>query len=730
MRMATKARKREGLQTRLAEFEATLAAIRRGEVDALVVETPKGPRAFTLQSPEEPYRILFERMSEGVATIDPEGLVLHCNPRLAEMAGSTPARLVGSSILAALAEEDRERFPALLRQALSQNVRTYVRVVRGEGDPLTMQVSLSHVPLESTGEAAVCLIATDVTGQQKAEHELRRLNRAYKALSRCTGAVARATEEKQLLQEVCDLAVQVGGYRLVWVGYAQDDPGKTVRPMAMAGEASAYVTTARITWDDGEFGQGPTGTAIRTGASCFVVDIAREPLYAPWRESALRYGLGSVMTAPLKDGERSFGTLNVYAAERDAFDQEERELVEELAANLGYGILTLRTRDEVRKASLYARSLIEASLDPLVTISPQGKITDVNEATVRVTGVARDHLIGTEFSDYFTEPEKAQAGYRQVFADGFVTDYPLTIRHRDGRLTDVLYNATVYNDESGSALGLFAAARDVTARKRAEEEILRLNVELEQRVAQRTAQLEAANKDLEAFTYSVAHDLRAPLRHVDGFARMLAEDYAAKLDEPGRHFVDQIVHGTTQMGQLIDDLLNLSRVGRHELQPQIVGLRSLAAEVIEQCKSTAGDRHITWQVGELPFVECDAALMKQVFVNLIGNAVKFTGPRAEAVIEIGRREVNGETAIFVRDNGVGFDMKYAGKLFGVFQRLHRQEDFEGTGVGLVTVQRIIQKHGGRVWAEARLDRGAIFYFTLPQTAANRPESEAVTAALA
>ncbi|MGB9204965.1 MAG: ATP-binding protein, partial [Terriglobales bacterium] len=367
---------------------------------------------------------------------------------------------------------------------------------------------------------------------------------------------------------------------------------------------------------------------------------------------------------------------------------------------------------EVRKASLYARTLLEASLDPLVTISREGKITDVNRAAETVTGGSRGRLIGSDFSDYFTQPEKARQGYEQVFASGSVRDYPLAIRHLSGKVTDVLYNATVFRNETGEIEGVFAAARDITERKRAEEEVRRLNDELEQRVIQRTAELEAANQELEAFTYSVSHDLRAPLRHISGFSKILTEEYGSSLAPGAQHHLQRIQDGTRRMGLLVDDLLNLGRIGRHEVRLQITGLNAVVDEVIAELKPECAGRQVEWKVDNLPFVECDPALVKQVLQNLLSNALKFTRPRSLAVVEIGQETQAGTPVVFVRDNGVGFNMKYADKLFGVFQRLHRPEDFEGTGVGLATVQRIVQKHGGRIWAEAELDKGATFYFTL------------------
>jgi signal transduction histidine kinase len=254
-----------------------------------------------------------------------------------------------------------------------------------------------------------------------------------------------------------------------------------------------------------------------------------------------------------------------------------------------------------------------------------------------------------------------------------------------------------------------ASARDA---RRAEEEVRVLNLKLEERVAARTAELVMANEELESFTYSVSHDLRAPLRHVDGFAQFLEEEYGPQIPADAHALVKKIRRGSQNMGHLVDDLLNLSRIGKKELTRQRTELTPLMESAMADIKLDNANRKIDWHTEPLPSANCDAGLIKQVFINLLSNAAKYTRRREEARIEVGQKLVDGTTAIFVRDNGVGFNMKYAGKLFGVFQRLHRPEEFEGTGVGLATVARIIRKHGGNIWAEAELDKGATFFFTL------------------
>jgi len=237
---------------------------------------------------------------------------------------------------------------------------------------------------------------------------------------------------------------------------------------------------------------------------------------------------------------------------------------------------------------------------------------------------------------------------------------------------------------------------------------------LDKRVKERTAQLEAANAELESFSYSVSHDLRSPLRHMTGFVELLNR-HVAPADDKSKHYMTVISESAAHMGRLIDDLLSFSKMGRTEMILDRVNLRTLVDDAIQEVQHEATGRDIAWRIGELPEVSCDRTMLKLVFTNLLSNAVKYTGRTDRAVIEVGSEpSAAGETVVFVRDNGAGFNMKYESKLFGLFQRLHRAEEFEGTGVGLANVRRIIQRHGGRTWATGALNEGAVFYFSLPK----------------
>jgi light-regulated signal transduction histidine kinase (bacteriophytochrome) len=300
----------------------------------------------------------------------------------------------------------------------------------------------------------------------------------------------------------------------------------------------------------------------------------------------------------------------------------------------------------------------------------------------------------------------------RIANDETVSHFDTQRIRKDGRLIDVSVTISPVHDSEGRVIGASKIARDITERRLAEEAIRKLNAELEGRVVERTAQLEAANKELEAFSYSVSHDLRAPLRAMDGFSQALLEDFGPLLPEEAQDHVHTIRAGAQKMGALIDDLLTFSRLSRSPLNRRSVNTDQLVRSALEDLGLHRDGHEMKVQRHELPSCAGDPALLKQVWINLISNAFKYTQKCSAPRVEIGSMEKDGETVYFVKDNGTGFDMRYAGKLFGVFQRLHRAEEYEGTGVGLAIVQRVVHRHGGRVWADAAVNQGATFFFTL------------------
>ena len=363
--------------------------------------------------------------------------------------------------------------------------------------------------------------------------------------------------------------------------------------------------------------------------------------------------------------------------------------------------------------SAFLSSIVESSDDAIIGKDLTGKVVSWNEGAERIFGYNASEIVGSSIEQLVAPDrpdeerrilENAMRGENRIYE---------TVRVRkDGRPVDLSLAVSPIRDAQDNIVGVSSIARDITERKRAEEQILRLNAELEHRVQIRTAELTAANQELEAFTYSVAHDLRAPLRHIDAFTRILQEDFAGAFPPEAAQLLETIRRGSENMNRLVNDLLNLAHVGRQEMKKERISLNLIIEEVVAELSRESPGREIEWRISDLPPVVGDPGLLKQVFANLLSNAVKYTRPRKHAVIDVGLRVMNDEPVIYVRDNGVGFNMKYADKLFGVFQRLHRAEEFEGTGVGLAIVERVVRRHGGHIWAESETDKGATFYFTL------------------
>ena len=361
----------------------------------------------------------------------------------------------------------------------------------------------------------------------------------------------------------------------------------------------------------------------------------------------------------------------------------------------------------------------------LHSIDPEWKLVNVSNYWLAHLGYERDEVINRRFTDFFSEESRRYAEEEvlpRFFRTGFCKEVPYRVVKKSGEVIDVLLTAAVERDEKRETARSLAVMVDVTARKRAEQEIELLNRELVARAAELEEanceleatldQLEAANQELEAFNYTVSHDLRIPLTCIDGYSSLLLELSSERLDEQGKGFIEDIRGATDRMDKLINTLLDFSRISRSEINRTRVDLNELARAVAAQLRINEPGRRVAFTIAEGLKVDGDFRLLRAVLENLIGNAWKYTGKREEAAIEFGTTVCEGKPAYFVRDNGAGFDMGEADGLFAPFQRLHRREEFEGSGIGLATVKRIIERHGGRVWADGEVGKGATFYFTL------------------
>jgi len=372
----------------------------------------------------------------------------------------------------------------------------------------------------------------------------------------------------------------------------------------------------------------------------------------------------------------------------------------------------------LRESEERFRLLLEGVKDyAICMLDPKGHVVTWNTPAEAIEGYGPKEIVGRHFSHIFSAEDRKAGVPKRCLAvaekTGRFEDEVLLVR-KDGSKYWANVVITALREGDGKVTSFSKVIRDITDRRQAREEIRKLNAELEDRVFQRTMELEAANKELEAFSYSVSHDLRAPLRHIDGFAEMLWRTAGPTLEKENQELLKVISESARQMGRLIDDLLTFSRMGRSELKLMPIEMKPFVSQIIAELTPEEKSRKVTWKIGRLPAVHADPITLRQVLVNLLCNALKYSSKRPESRVEIGARDGRSEVTFLVRDNGVGFDPRYAQKLFGVFQRLHSTSEFHGTGIGLAIVRRIIARHGGRTWAESAVDQGATFYFSLPK----------------
>jgi PAS domain S-box-containing protein len=357
------------------------------------------------------------------------------------------------------------------------------------------------------------------------------------------------------------------------------------------------------------------------------------------------------------------------------------------------------------------------------SLDSEGIILDVNHAWLNMLGYKKDEVIGRWFGDFISndEDEPFCRSFEILKRENIINDKILKLQHKTGDVRIILLNGKIAYDDNLKFKQTHCILHDITEKMKAEELLKQINIELEDRVAERTALLEKANKELDSFSYSVSHDLRSPLRHITGFIEMFRLEAGDMLNDKAKHYMDVIDESARKMSQLIDDLLSFSRMGRTSLSSSHINLNNLVIDVLNDFSDDILDYKISVVRNSLPAIKGDRAMLRVVYVNLISNAIKFSKKKANPEIILGHEIIDGMDTFFVRDNGVGFNMEYAPKLFGLFQRIHNDRDFSGTGIGLAMVKNIIERHNGRIWAESEPDKGACFYFVLPGSETGIPD---------
>jgi PAS domain S-box-containing protein len=679
---------------------------------------------------------VMERSLNEIYVFDAQSLhFIYANTGACRNLGYSPQELAGLTPLDIKPEMTPATFEALLQPLRSaQSELTVFETIhrRKDGSEYPVEVHLQYVT--ARGNPVFLAIINDITERRQAEKQIKKLNRVYAVLSDINQAIVRIRDPQTLLGQACQIAVEQGGFRLAWIGLVDDATGR-LQVAARAGQSDSYLDTLSHSLTDEPLSRCPIDLALRTGRHMICNLLVDDGRLSGCQQSVFALGIRSTASFPLKVAGAVRGTLNLYSPDPGYFDEDEIKLLDELAQDLTFALefaerdLERRhAEDALRESEAFTRIVLDnLPLGIAVnSVSPTITFSYMNDNFPRLYRTTKEKLAepDTFWNAVYEDPDFRAAIRQRVLDDTasgdperlIWTDIPIT---RAGEETTYI---TARNIPIPDRALMISTVWDVTARKRAEDALRQLNAELEQRVARRTAQLEAANRELEAFAYSVSHDLRAPLRAIDGFSRILQEDYGDRLDAEGQRLFGIVRSNAQKMDQLITDLLALSRVTRSDLIRQRLDMTALARAVYDDLADPAVQAQFTFTLAPLPEATGDPTLLRLVWGNLISNAIKYTRPKADRRIEIGGYRQGNEHIYFVKDTGVGFNPDYAHKLFGVFQRLHKAEDFEGTGVGLAIVQRIVQRHGGRVWADGQLDRGATFYFSLPRHEADHDQS--------
>jgi PAS domain S-box-containing protein len=673
------------VRAQLRELQQTIEAIRTGEVDSLLIGPPGHEQVhFTV---DRSYRLIVEAMNEGAATVSTSWVILAANPRLGSMTGRDAAELIGTPVLDLTTEAHRATFARLLDVAVGESARGEVDLTGSDGTAVPVQLAVSGFDLD--GMLVRCLVLTDLTALRAAESQ------AVKAHE--------AVREQNTFLERAQEALGLG----LWASAPDEDDMVTWSPQAH-----------RI------YGLPPAQSEVKVGTLRGLIHPDDVAAVLEAREAALaggtRYQVEHRIIRP--DGALRW-VLQAAVVERD-----DRGVPVRLMGICQDITDRKRSEDEIRAvqnalraSEVRLRVLFDNAPIGVGEVTLGGELVRVNQYFCQFVGYTADEVLAMRgMTDLLhSDDVEAHVAIRQRIVSEEIDTYSADRRfvQKGGGVIWGEVQRSLVRDPAGRPLLYIDTVRDITAQREAEAEVRTLTAELEARVKQRTAELERSNENLQAFSYSVAHDLSTPLRGLSGFSEVLLEDYGELLGETGRDYAGRIQAASVRMAMVIDDLLRLAQVSRADLNLVPVDLSAEVVAIADGLRFHDPGRRVSFAIQDGVWVTADHALIRAVLENLVENAWKFTARRDDAAIEFGATtDDEAMVCCYVRDNGVGFDPAYVDKLFQPFQRLHIAGEFpvtgSGAGIGLVSVQRIIERHGGRTWAEGAVDGGATFHFTL------------------
>ncbi len=712
------------------------------------------------QESEERYRALFEQTNDAVFFIDLKGQIIRANQKAALMFGyPSKEDFIGTSAVKNIAPAETNQLPIRLAEIISgKQIPIYERTfIRYDGSKFVGEVNVTVVQDQNGIPKHIQSIVRDISERKREEAERERLlqglhhrSNQIQTAFEVSKTAADYLDPEPLLWQVCNLIHERFGYYYVGL-FLVNDHGENAVLRAGSGEAGQVMVLQEHQLPVG--GQSMIGWAIANNQARSTTNVGEETIHF---KNPLLPETRSELALPLAVRGQVIGALTVQSRSEEGFSPDDMAVLQVMADQVATSIKnaqlfkaaeqraveaeTLRSISQAVTSSLNLQETIDHILEQLAVVVPydSGSVQLLREGIMEIVG-----------GRGFPEGMEAKIGKRFPIQEGTVSAL-ITQTLQPAIIDDVQVNFPAFRDKEKNGIhgwmgiplilhqkliglvtldslevGRFTPehARLAAAfanqvgialeNARLHAEVTQYAAELEQRVRERTTQLEAANKELEAFAYSVSHDLRAPLRAINGFSHILMEEYSEQLPPEARRFQQMVADNAVRMSTLIDDLLTYSRLGRRPIARQQLDPTALVMEVLADFEQDLKNRSVKLQIDPLPPCEADPMLLKLVFQNLLGNAIKFSAHKGQPEIQVGAADTEHGTSYFVRDNGAGFDMAYAGKLFGVFQRLHSEEEFPGTGVGLATVQRLIHRHGGLVWFDAVVDQGAVFYFTIP-----------------